>query len=170
MATHETTDDDPPTHETTVHAPSTPLDPAPFDPAAARRVYADRAERLYGRALVLRMLVLGFSAVAVLPDSALVAGLPDTAYAMVTSAAGLGATAAFLVLRSTRLVESMNQANDNVAYLDSRRAELLVADGLTRRRIHDEIETELARRAATHRRGVVEGLGGPGVPGLRGSS
>jgi len=85
----------------------------------------------------------------------------------VTSAAGLGATAAFLVLKSTRLVESMNQANDNVAYLDSRRAELLVADGLTRRRIYDEIETELASRAAAHRRGVLDDLGGPGVLGQR---
>jgi hypothetical protein len=93
--------------------------------------------------------------------------MPDEAYAIATSAAGLGATAAFLVLKSTRLVESMNQANDNVAYLDSRRAELLVADGLTRRRIHDEIESELATRAAAHRRGVLDGVSGPGVPGLQ---
>ncbi len=155
------------THETTNSDRLAPLDVAPFDPAGARHLYADRAEQLYRRALVLRMLVLGFSAIAVLPDSALIAGLPDDAYALVTSVAGLGATAAFLVLKSTRLVESMNQANDNVAYLDSRRAELLVADGLTRRRIHDEIQTELATRAATHRRGVLEGLGGPGTPGTQ---
>jgi hypothetical protein len=139
----------------------------PFDPVEARRYYAARAEQLYRRALVLRILVLGFSAFAVLPDSALVTGLPEDTYAMVTTVAGLAATAAFLVLKSTRLVESMNQANDNVSYLDSRRAELLVADGLTRRRIHDEIEAELASRAATHRRGVIEGLGGPGAPGLQ---
>ncbi len=155
------------THETTDARRRAPLAVAPFDPVAARGLYADRAARLYKRALVLRVLVLGFSAVAVLPDSALVTGLPDDAYALITSAAGLGATAAFLVLKSTRLVETMNQAHDNVAYLDSRRAELLVADGLTRRRIHDEIQTELATRAATHRRGVLEGLGGPGVPGAQ---
>jgi hypothetical protein len=141
--------------------------PAPFDLLGTRQSWAARAERLYRRALTLRILVLAFSSVAVLPDSALVAGLPDSAYAIVTSAAGLGATAAFLVLKSTRLVESMNQANDNVAYLDSRRAELLVADGLTRRRIYDEIETELASRAAAHRRGVLDDLGGPGVLGQR---
>ena len=160
MATHETTDR------------PRPLDAQPpetqaFDPAAERRRYALRAETLYRRALVLRVLVLGFSAVAVLPDSALIAGVPDDAYAMVTSAAGLLAALGFLVLKGTRLVEAMNQANDNVTYLDSRRAELLVADGLTRRRIHDEIETELADRAARHRRGVLEGLADRGIPGLR---
>lgn len=130
-----------------------------FDPLVERDRCARRAHRYYTYALLIRVVAIICSVIAVLPDSAVVQGLvPVQSYAVITTLAGLGVAVSVGVLRGTRIIETMNMNNEAVAYINRRRAELITADGLTRKKICGEMEEQLALITSRHHRGVQDGL------------